>query len=75
MPQAEPVRRRLPPVLRDAHIDTTAAREDTRGDYKIQRGRLIPYHRLFGQVTSGSVDTDTTNPTPRSSGHVRRSGV
>jgi hypothetical protein len=28
------------------------AREDTWGGYRIQRGRLNPYRRLFGQVTS-----------------------
>ncbi len=33
-------------------VSKRRAREDIRGDYKIQRGWLNPYHQLFGQVTS-----------------------
>jgi hypothetical protein len=39
-------------LVRDAHPDTaTGPRGHLGDDYEIQRGRLNPNHRLFGQVT------------------------
>ena len=36
----------------DDHRQEATGPEDTRGDYRVQRDRLNPDHRLFGKVTS-----------------------
>ena len=53
MPETTTLRRRLPPPRPrrpPRHRDRPGRTPG--GDYPLQRGRLNPYHRLFGRVTS-----------------------
>ena len=53
LPQAAAVRRGLPvPDPRRRPAERGGPGRTPGGDYELQRGRLNPYHRLFGQVTS-----------------------
>jgi hypothetical protein len=53
MPEEAPVRRGLPvPDTRRSPAERGRPGRTPGGDYEVQRGRLNPYHRLFGQVTS-----------------------
>lgn len=61
------VRRGLPPT--PTRCPSNAGGESGRtpgGDYRLQRGRLNPYHRLFGQVTSRTRRSPPYSPQPRS---------
>ncbi len=56
------LRRRLSEVVyrrppREAKQRGRRARQDYRGDYTLQRGRLNPHHRNVGHVTSGTANT------------------